>query len=140
MVGFRSIAPGTPRCRGIRSGKSVRGFHMRVANISLSTNDLGANRRFYAEALGVGVVGDHDKMVVFEGNLVIDAAHGNPPTTGAHVMLVADDLDEVFARLSAASVPARRTAWGTLSLSDPDGRMVEVMSSEAWARAVAANS
>jgi catechol 2,3-dioxygenase-like lactoylglutathione lyase family enzyme len=68
---------------------------MRVANISLSTNDLEANHRFYAEALGVPVLGVHERMVVFEGNLVIDAAHGNPPTTGAHVMLVADDLDAV---------------------------------------------
>ena len=111
---------------------------MRIGNISLSTQDLAANRRFYAEALGVPVRGDHGQMVVFEGNLVIDAAHGNPPTTGAHVMLVADDLDEVADRLSAADVACKRTGWGTLWLSDPDGRMVEVMSSEAWDRALAA--
>lgn len=112
---------------------------MRVANISLSTKDLNANRRFYAEALGVPVRGEHEGMIVFEGNLVIDAAHGNPPTVGAHVMLVADDLDEVADRLAAASVACRRTPWGSLSLSDPDGRMVEVMSRTAWDRAVAAN-
>jgi catechol 2,3-dioxygenase-like lactoylglutathione lyase family enzyme len=112
---------------------------MRVANISLSTNDLEANHRFYAEALGVPVLGVHERMVVFEGNLVIDAAHGNPPTTGAHVMLVADDLDAVAGRLAEASVPCRRNPWGSLSLSDPDGRMVEVMSTEAWDRAVSAS-
>lgn len=107
---------------------------MRVANISLSTRDLDANRRFYVDVLGVGVVGDHGSMVVFDGNLVIDAAHGNPPTTGAHVMLVADDLEAAATRLREASVECRATEWGTLSLSDPDGRMVEVMSREAWDR------
>ena len=113
---------------------------MRVANISLSTQDLDANRRFYAEVLGVPLAGEHERMVVFEGNLVIDAAHGNPTTTGVHVMLVADDLDAVAERLAAASVSCRRTPWGSLSLSDPDGRMVEVMSTAAWDRAVAANT
>ena len=113
---------------------------MRIANISLSTRDLDANRQFYVEALGLGVLGDHGKMVVFEGNLVIDAAHGNPPTEGAHVMLVTDDLDAASERLRGAGVECRRTPWGTLSLHDPDGRMVEVMSSEAWDRAVAANT
>lgn len=113
---------------------------MRVANISLSTSDLDANRRFYADVLGVPVAGDHEKMVVFEGNLVIDAAHGNPPTTGAHVMLVADELDAVADRLAAAEVTFRRTPWGTLSLCDPDSRMVEVMSTAAWDRAVASSS
>jgi catechol 2,3-dioxygenase-like lactoylglutathione lyase family enzyme len=112
---------------------------MRIANISLSTNDLDANRRFYAEVLGVPMLAAHERMAVFEGNLVIDAAHGNPTTTGAHVMLVADDLDDVAGRLEGASVPCKRTSWGSLSLSDPDGRMVEVMSTEAWDRAVAAN-
>ena len=112
---------------------------MRIANISLSTSDLAANRRFYAEVLGVPVVGDREKMAVFEGNLVIDAAHGNPPTTGAHVMLVADDLDAIAGRLTGAGVEFHRTPWGTLSLCDPDSRMVEVMSTDAWDRAVASN-
>ena len=112
---------------------------MRIANISLSTTELEANKRFYADVLGVPVRGEHERMVVFEGNLVIDAAHGNPPTTGAHVMLVDDDLDAVADRLAAASVACRRNPWGSLSLTDPDGRMVEVMSTEAWDRAVAAS-
>ena len=112
---------------------------MRIGNISLSTHDLAANRRFYAEVLGVPVLADHQQMVVFEGHLVIDAAHGNPPTEGAHVMLIADDLDETAARLAEADVAPKRTAWGTLWLTDPDGRMVEVMSSQAWERALAAS-
>jgi catechol 2,3-dioxygenase-like lactoylglutathione lyase family enzyme len=112
---------------------------MRIANISLSTSDLAANRRFYGEVLGVPIAGDHERMAVFEGNLVIDAAHGNPPTTGAHVMLVADDLDAIAHRLGGASVAFRRTPWATLSLCDPDSRMVEIMSTAAWDRAVASN-
>lgn len=112
---------------------------MRIGNISLSTRDLAANRRFYAEALGVPVLADHELMVVFEGHLVLDAAHGNPPTEGAHVMLVADDLDAVADRLAVSDVACKRTDWGTLWMTDPDGRMVEVMSSDAWEGALAAN-
>lgn len=110
---------------------------MRIGNISLSTCDLAANRRFYADVLGVPVIADYDQMLVFEGNLVIDAAHGNPPTEGAHVMLVADDLDEVAQRLATNDLACKLTDWGTLWLADPDGRMVEVMSSEAWEGALA---
>ena len=105
----------------------------KVGNISLSTNDLEANRAFYVDWLGLPVRGDHGQMLVLEGHLVIDAAHGNPPTTGAHVMLVADDLDGLVARASERDITCKRTPWGTLSTTDPDGRMVEVMAAEKWA-------
>ena len=107
---------------------------VKVGNISLSTQDLDANRAFYVDWLELPVRGEHDGMLVLEGHLVIDAAHGNPPTTGAHVMLVAEDLDALAARATERGVSCKRTPWGTLSTNDPDGRMVEVMEAEAWGK------
>lgn len=106
---------------------------MKVGNISLSTQDLEANRSFYVGWLGVPVKGEHERMLVLEGNLVIDAAHGNPATTGAHIMLVADDLGALARRATELGIACRETTWGTLSACDPDGRMVEVMAQSRWA-------
>jgi len=105
---------------------------MQIANISLSTQNIAANRRFYVDFLGLGVRGDDGKMLVLEGNLVIDSAHGNPTTTGAHIMLLADDLGAVSNRAREFGYACAKNPWGNLSMSDPDGRMLEVMSREDW--------
>ncbi len=110
---------------------------MEIANVSLSTQDIEANRRFYVEFLQVGLRGDDGKMLALEGKLVIDAAHGNPTTVaGAHIMLVADDLDAVASRANEFGYACSTTSWGNLWMKDPDERMVEVMSRSAWDAAV----
>ena len=119
-------------CRPLPYGTEAGGEAMQIANISLSTQDLAANRRFYVDFLGIGVKGDDGKMLVLEGNLVIDSAHGNPTTTGAHIMVLADDLDPVSSRAVEFGYPCSKSPWGNLSMKDPDGRMVEVMSREKW--------
>ena len=105
---------------------------MQVANISLSTQDIASNRRFYVDFLGLQLKGDDSKMLMFEGNLVIDAAHGNPTTTGTHIMLLDDDLEVVAGRAANFGFQCSKNPWGNLSMRDPDGRMVEVMRLQDW--------
>ena len=103
-----------------------------VANISLGTQDVGPNRRFYVEFLGIEVRSDDGKMLVLDGNLLIDAAHPHPTTTWAHIMLLNDDLDALAQRAAEFGYPCKKHPWGTLGFHDPDGRMVEVMAESAW--------
>ena len=103
-----------------------------VANISLGTQDVGPNRRFYVEFLELEVREDDGKMLVLEGNLLIDGGHPNPTTTWAHIMLLSDDLDALEKRAAEFGYACKKHQWGSLGFSDPDGRMVEVMRESAW--------
>lgn len=94
---------------------------MQIANISLSTQDLESNRKFYVDFLELGVRGNDGKMLVLEGNLVIDSAHGNSTTTQAHIMVLADDLDAVEKRADDfgyenAKTPEEAASIGLLRL------------------------
>ena len=106
--------------------------HTLVANISLGTQDVAPNRRFYVDLLGIGVRSDSEKMLVLDGNLLIDGAHPHPTTTWAHIMLLNEDLEGLEARAAEFDYTVRKTEWGTLTFKDPDGRMVEVMRLSAW--------
>ena len=109
---------------------------MQIAKITLNTNDVAANRRFYVEFLGLTLLSEHEgAMLVFDGNLNIDSGHGNPPTTSAHIMLLSEDLQAAKQRAAEFGYQLIwENAWGApaLMLHDPDSRMVEVMKTSHW--------
>jgi catechol 2,3-dioxygenase-like lactoylglutathione lyase family enzyme len=106
---------------------------MKIAKVTLNTNDIEANRRFYLEFMGLKLLGDHGgRMLVLDGNLNIDSGHGNPPTTSAHIMLLADDPQQLKSRGEQFGYPVAWEQETSVMFKDPDGRLVEVMATSRW--------
>lgn len=123
----------------------------RTGFVNLYTNDIEAGVRFYRDLLGFREtfrtpkegVPEHVEFTL-EGFMLglgsVEAAkrvHGvdaSPGTSAMVVVVWADDVDDAFARLTAAGVPAVQSPQDTGNnnrnalLRDPDGNLVELVS------------
>ena len=96
-------------------------------SITLYSNEWRACRRFYVEALGLGVIAEgEDRFLALAGSpLCIDAAHGRPASTG-FVLFRSDDLEQIRVRAAAFDLPVHRQDEQSIVLLDPDGREVQI--------------
>lgn len=120
------------------------------ALVNLYTNDIEAGMRFYGELLGFSEtfrtpadgVPSHVEMVLngFKIGLgTVEAArrvHGIEPVPGSPAMVLViwtDDVDQSYAKLTAAGVPGLQPPHDTGNnnrnalLRDPDGNLVEIV-------------
>jgi catechol 2,3-dioxygenase-like lactoylglutathione lyase family enzyme len=114
-------------------------------HIALSTPDLSRLRAFYAETLGLPVVGGfpgHQIVFIGVGGAALELAQEDVSTGGSrqsgwdHLAWEVEDVDAAFAVLSARGVPFHVTPEGfppeapTMRIAffrDPDGNVVELI-------------
>jgi catechol 2,3-dioxygenase-like lactoylglutathione lyase family enzyme len=122
-------------------------MNLKFINTIFFVRDIGVSKTFYAETLGIKIIGDYGAFVLFENHLAIhqarelavtvwkaDAPSGTDQPQGRHNVLVyfeTDTLEDAFARLKnqvRLIHPIERQAWGqnVFRFYDPDGHVVEI--------------
>ncbi len=122
-------------------------MNLRFVNTIVFVRDIRISKAFYAEMLGLQVIGDYGAFVLFENHLAIHQARelavtvwkaetpsGTDQSQGRHNVLIyfeTSALEEAFAHLKdqvRLIHPIERQAWGqaVFRFYDPDGHVVEI--------------
>jgi len=117
-------------------------------HVALTTRDFARLRAFYAETLGLPVVGafaGYNIVFLAAGSTTIELIEEEPPADGAdgadragwnHLALEVEDVDAAYAELAARGVfftvvpedfPPEAPALRIAFLRDPDGNLVELV-------------
>ena len=122
-------------------------MNLKFINSIAFVKDIRVSKAFYAETLGLKVIGDHGPFVLFEDHFSLHQARELSDTVwkaeapfdadqlqGRHNLLLYFEtmaLEKTFARLKdqvRLIHPIERQAWGQLVFRfyDPDGHVVEI--------------
>jgi catechol 2,3-dioxygenase-like lactoylglutathione lyase family enzyme len=122
-------------------------MNLTFINPVVFVRNIRVSKAFYAETLGLKVIGDHGPFVLFENHFSIHQAHelaatiwkANAPSDadqpqGQHNLLLyfeTSELESAFARLRnkvRLIHPIERQAWGqsVFRFYDPDGHVIEI--------------
>lgn len=122
-------------------------MNLTFINTIVFVKDIRVSKAFYAETLGLKVIGDHGVFVLFENHLAIHQARelavtvwkaeaptdGDQPQGRQNVLVYFETgaLEAAFLQLKdqvRLIHPIERQAWGQLVFRfyDPDGHVVEI--------------
>ncbi len=112
------------------------------AEVQTFVSDLGASKRFYAELLGLDLVEETDRWLIFDvsGTTLIIMSGAQPRTndgeygsaSGTSLCLLSDDIDRDRADLGAKGVrffsEVNKVPEGRfVGFQDPDGNLLELI-------------
>lgn len=106
---------------------------------NIGTSNPEAARSFYGDVLGMAVVMDHGWIVTYADEGAVSpqisiATEGGSGTPVPDISVEVDDLEEVYRRVLAASIPVEYGPavefWGVqrFFVRDPFGKLVNILS------------